>query len=264
MKLITNPIKINGETILFSSCAEHVGILRSTCGNEPAIMARLSAHRNALSGILHEGLAKNHRGNPYFSLKLEKLYALSVLLSGLASLVLSVKDFSLIDSYYRECLQKLLRLHTNTPRSVIFFLAGSLPASAFLHQRQLNLFGMVSRLENNILYQHAQNIFTSATISKGSWFHQIRNWCIKYNLPHPASIIEFPPDCLQWKKLVKSKVVSYWEVVLREEVKSLKSLCYFKPKFMSLTQSHSLFFYAGHSPINVAKASVQSIMLSGR
>ena len=59
-------------------------------------MARLSAHRNALSGILHEGLAKNHRGNPYFSLKLENLYALPVLLSGLASLVLSVKDFSLL------------------------------------------------------------------------------------------------------------------------------------------------------------------------
>ena len=33
---------------------------------------------------------------------------------------------------------------------------------------------------------------------------------------------------------------------------------------MSLTQSHSLFFYAGHSPFNVAKASVQAIMLSGR
>ena len=114
-------------------------------------------------------LLKTIDATPYFSLKLEKLYALPVLLSDLASLVLSVKDFSLIDSYYRECLQKLLRLHTNTPRSVIFFLAGSLPASAFLHQRQLNLFGMVSRLENNILYQHAQNIFTSATVSKGSY-----------------------------------------------------------------------------------------------
>ena len=32
---------------------------------------------------------------------------------------------------------------------------------------------------------------------------------------------------------------------------------------MSLTQSHSLFFYAGHSPFNVVKASVQSI-ISGR
>ena len=85
-----------------------------------------------------------------------------------------------------------------------------------------------------------------------------------YNLPHPASIIESPPDRLQWKKLLKSKVVSYWEIVLREEVQSLKSLCYFKPEFMSLTQSHSLFFYAGHSPFNVAKASVQAIMLSGR
>ena len=63
---------------------------------------------------------------------------------------------------------------------------------------------------------------------------------------------------------MKSKIVSYWEVVLREEVKSLKSLCYFKPKFMSLTQSHSLFFYAGHSPFNVAKSSMQAIMLSGR
>ena len=133
-----NPIRINDETIPFFPVAEHVGIVRivrSPSGNGPSILARFTAHRNALAAILHEGLARGHRGNPSFSLRLEKLYALPVLMSGLASLVLSDKELDSIESYYREVLRKLLRLHQKTPRTVIYFLAGSIPGNALLHQR---------------------------------------------------------------------------------------------------------------------------------
>ena len=263
--VMCNPISINGELIPFSPTAEHVGILRSPSGNGPSILGRFSAHRNALSAILHEGLAKGHRANPSLGLKLEKLYALPVLISGLPSLVLSEKEFCSLESYYRGSLQKLLRLHDKTPRVVIYFLAGTIPLPAILHQRQLALFGMICRLDaNNILHRHARNIFSSATISKGSWLHQIRRWCVLYSLPHPSTILSSPPSKIQWKKLVKSKVVDYWEIVLREEAKSLKSLTYFKPDYMNITQIHPIFTYASNSPICVIKATITALMLSGR
>ena len=84
-----NPITINGKQISFSQQAEHVGIIRSVEGNIPNLMNRLSSHRKALAAKLGTGIAKSHRGNLAAALKIEKLYAMPVLFSGLPSLVLT-------------------------------------------------------------------------------------------------------------------------------------------------------------------------------
>ena len=157
-----------------------------------------------------------------------------------------------------------MRLHSKTPRSVIYFLSGSLPGSALIHMRQLSLFGMISRLSDNILRHHALNIFQCHTYTKSSWFHQIRNWCLLYSLPHPFSILQSPPPKEVFKQLVKKKVISYWEVRLREESCLLSSLTYFRPDYMSLCKPHPLWRTAGSSPAKVTKATVQALLLSGR
>ena len=104
-------------------------------------MARISAHRKALASVLHTGIARSHRGNPASSIKIEKLYATPVLLSGISSLVLSSNEVRLIDNHYAETLRCLLRLHKKTPRCVTFFLAGSLPGTALIHMRQMSILG---------------------------------------------------------------------------------------------------------------------------
>ena len=259
-----NPIKINDMVIPLSNTAEHVGVLRSVSGNSATLLARFAAHRGALSSVLHTGLARNHRGNPSSGLKIEKLYALPVLLSGISSLVLSKKDLEMIEAHYRETLRKLLRLPSKTPRSVIYFLAGSLPGDAFVHLRQLSIFGMISRQPQNLLHQHAENLFTAKLISPKSWFNQIRDYCLMYGLPHPASLLASPFEKFAFKKLVKKKVIDYWEHKLRDEASSLRSLAFFFPQYMSLTCTHPLFVSAGNSPAKVSMASIQAIMLSGR
>ena len=110
-----NPIKINGKTIDFSATAEHVGILRSTDGNHPSIMARFSAHRRSIAAIFHCGLACNQLGNPASGLQLHALYGTPVLISGLASLYLSVSEIDLIERHFKETLQGLQRLYHKTP-----------------------------------------------------------------------------------------------------------------------------------------------------
>ena len=42
--------------------------------------------------VLHAGLAKKHRANPAAALRVEAVYGIAVLLSGLACLVLSSKE----------------------------------------------------------------------------------------------------------------------------------------------------------------------------
>ena len=260
-----NPLKINGKTIPFSSRADHVGIVRSIDGNGPALLDRITAHRKALSAILFSGLAKGHRSNPMVGIRVEKIFATPVLLSGIAALVLSKKDISLIDRHYQETLRQLLRLHRNTPRCCIYFLAGCLPGAALVHMRQLNLFSMICRLDKrNLLYQHAYNWFSSAVHFRGSWFHQIREWCLLYGLPHPSILFNQPLDKNIFKTTVKKHVVRYWENVLRDEASTLKSLSMFRPQYMSLLTPHLIWRTAGHSPFKVAMASVQALFISGR
>ena len=151
-----------------------------------------------------------------------------------------------------------------TPRCVIYFLAGTLPGSALLHLRQLSLFGMISRKTDGILYRHARNVFTSVTVAKVSWFHQIRELSLMYGLPHPIDMLENPLDKAVFKKYVKSKVINYWEIVLREEASALKSLNYFQSHYMSLSRPHVLWSTAGHSSRKVSMAWIQALMLSGR
>ena len=142
--------------------------------------------KNALCVLLLAGLARRHRGNPAASLRLSQLYGAPVLLSGLSSLV--------IDGHNLSTLQKLLRFHERTPRAMIYFLAGSLPASALIHQRQMSLFSMICHLKDDPLNKHAQYVIMQ-----------------------------------KLKCLVKTRITGYWEQLLAPEAAQLDSLSHFNP-----------------------------------
>ena len=259
-----NPIRVNNQTIDFSSQAEHVGVIRSPSGNLPNLMKRFAAHRKALCGVLFSGIARNHRGNLAAAVKVEKLYALPVLLSGLSSLVLTKSEENMIDQHYIATLRNLLKASSGAPRSYVLFMCGSLPASALLHLRQLGLFGMITRLPNDPLNSRARYSLTNGKPKYRSWFTKLRQICLQYGLPHPLSQLETPMTKFCFKKLVKSKVIDYWEEKLRGEAIILPSLDYFNPHFHSLASPHPSLTTPGSNPHEVCKAVVQCKMKSGR
>ena len=157
-----------------------------------------------------------------------------------------------------------MKLHENTPECVVFFLAGSLPGSALLHLRQLSLFGMISRLSQNILRSIALDMLVEAKTTCYSWFQQIRNICVQYQLPHPLTILENPPSKGVFKKLCKLKVVEYWRNEFQLKAAKLDSLKYFKPAFLSLTSPHPIFTSLKGNPYENQKAKIQSRFISGR
>ena len=216
----------------------------------PNILSRLTAHTKAIMGVLPSGMARSHRGNPAASIRLERLYGTPVLLSGLASLVLSDYEIAVVHHHHKlnhECLQ---RLYPSTPESVVMFLAGSIPASGILHLRILGLLGMIARLGPlNILHSHGRHILLSAKgdVPCKSWFLLVRTLCQQYNLPDPLLTLQSPPPANTWKRLCKSKVIDWWEVKLRGEADHLPSLLHFKPAFMSLSSPHRSWAIA-HSP----------------
>ena len=263
---VVSPISMGGTRISFSEEAEHVGILRTTqSGCSANLLARESAHTKAVHAVLPAGLARNHNGNPAAALRVEKLYGVPVLLSGLGALVMSKTEEDSLDQHFKVSLESFQRLYKATPSPVVHFLAGSLPASALLHLRQLSLLGMIARLgKTNILFKVALQALSSPDKYKKSWFIHVRDLCHKYCLPDPVVILSNPPSCNSYKMNTKQKVLDYWNTKFRAAVNSLESLYMFKADYMSLCQPHPIWSTAGSSPFEVKKATVQARMLSGR
>ena len=258
-----SPVNLNGIKLKFHNIAEHVGIIRSVSGNHPNILQRFSSHKKAIGAVLCNGLARHHRANPAARLKIEQIFGTPVLLSGLGSLLLKKSELTIVTNHYLEILLNLLRLLPGTPHPVIYFLSGSLPGEALIHLRQLGLLGMISRMPGSILHQYASEVFTSRGTA-WSWFHQVRDLCLKYQLPHPLTFLTKTITKEAFKNLVKKHVINFWELKLRADADPLLSLKYFKPEFMSLLKPHPLLVTAGAHPYEVAKAGVQALFLSGR
>ena len=171
----------------------------------------MAARKRALFSLLRAGIAKHHRGNPAASLRVDKIFGIPVLLSGLASLCLLKSEENLLDQYFKQHLQRILKLHQSTPAPVVYLLAGSLPLSAQLHLRILSLFGQVSRYRDgkSFLAEHAQNVFSSYSNSSKSWFWMVRDLCCKYGLPHPAKLLLNPPTKTVFKKMCRLAILSF-------------------------------------------------------
>ena len=194
-----------------------------------------------------------------------KLYGAPVLLSGLATLVLTKAEETIIEQHFKEVISNTQRMLPGTPRSVIYFLAGSLPGIALLHLRRLSIFGMICRLPENVLHTHAVNFFSSVTTpSKPSWFFHIREVCLQYCLPHPLELLRSQISKQRFKTIMKKHVINYWEILLRAEAAALDSLSFFNTKFCSLSSPHPMWSTAGSSPAKVAMCTIQGQMVSGR
>ena len=80
---------INGTKINFTEEAEHIGVIRNASGNLTNMLNRFSAHIKAMNAVLPAGLTRGHGGNPAAAIRVEKIYGLPVLLSGISSQVLN-------------------------------------------------------------------------------------------------------------------------------------------------------------------------------
>ena len=261
---LMNPITLAGRPIDFCDSAEHVGVLRTAeDGNMPHILNRISAHRRAVKGILHCGMAKFHRANPAAGLRLEKIYGAPVLLSGIAPLVLNNIELDTLHSHYKMVIRQILKLPENTPECFIFFSAGTLPIIAFIHLNILTLLGMLGRLgSENILNKiGCHSLLTLA--NPQSWFLSARHITQLYGLCDPLLALQQPMPKAKWKSLCRSRVIRHWELQYRADANSLDSLIFFRPNFYSLTRPHRVLTTAG-SPYEVEKALSVLRMLSGR
>ena len=186
------------------------------------------------------------------------------MMSGTSSLVLKQSECNILNQHYKNTLLSLLKLHERTPDPVVYFLAGSLPAVAILHLKQLALFSMITRLPENILNRIGLYFLTVSNDKSKSWFINIRDICLMYQLPHPLSLLNTPLSKETAKQLFRDSITDYWQIKLREDTSCLPSLKFFKPQYMSLSRPHPLYQTCGSNSYEICKAIIQAKMLSGR
>ena len=257
-------LSLHDHKIPFVDQTTHLGVVRTVCpGNMAAIVDRMTAHRRKVFAILPAGLALHHHANTCPRLRIEKIYCLPVLLSGLASLPLSKSEVNAIDRYYKTYLC-LMKLHECTPDSAVFFLAGTLPAMAHLHLRQLSLFSMICHLNGDHLHTHAKFVLVSWKLSDKSWFNDIRQLCLMYRLPHPLHLLESPMAKTDFRKICMTNVTEYWHQKFTSDA-AITSLKYLKTSFLSLSRPHPIWTsLTSSNPYQAKSARIQALFLSGR
>ena len=157
-----------------------------------------------------------------------------------------------------------MKVYEHSPDSAIYFLAGSLPAEGYLHLRQFSLFGMICRLENNILKHLAIDLLTGHKPPKNSVFLQIQQLCSLYHLPDAISLLNNPPTESKFKSLYRAKVYEYWHAKLTTESSNLSSLRFLDPRFLSLTKPHPIWSSLTGSPYEARAAKIQALFFTGR
>ena len=115
-----------------------------------------------------------------------------------------------------QLLRCLMKLPDKCPDSVIYFLAGSLPLLAHIHKKQLNIFGMITRLPQNILFKLAEEILSAEPDTTKSWFIYIRHLCTLYNLPSPLQLLSKPLSNAVFKSQITKQVLDHWQEDLRK------------------------------------------------
>ena len=68
-----------------------------------------------MAAVLYTGIARGHRGNPAAGLRVETMYGVPVLLSGLSALVLTKAEEELINNNHKEMISNIQRLLPRTP-----------------------------------------------------------------------------------------------------------------------------------------------------
>ena len=245
--------------------ATHVGLIRSaTMSNMPAILGKLAAHSRALNGLLHMGIAKNHRGNPAAGLKLESIYCSPVLLNCLASLFLTRQELNSINGHIRKILRQIQKLGVGTPAPILHFLSGTLPAEASIYIRQFSLLHQLAMKGNkDPLFKIA--IFSLSNPALASWFNNLRKTAQEYCITDPLTILQTPPRKSVFMRHVKAQVIAYWHVKLVDEAEGLPNIEFLKFSHIKLGQGpHPVWKTCGNSPSSVRAATVVVKMLSGR
>lgn len=239
----------------------HIGIERKPCSQE-IVENRIKTARRTSYALMGAGMHGYNGNNPKISIKIWNTYVRPILVFGLDSIVLTKKEIKQVSQYHKSVLKTIQNLPERTADAAVYILCGQLPIESFIHSQILSKLGSILRnggIEKEIGIRQLlmKNNFSN------SWFIYAKNILDFYDFPSIFNLIDEIPSKLNWKKLVKEKVVSYWKQQVTLESKDKSSLKHLNSKPFEVNTVHNIWDNAGYDIISVMKATIKIKLVSG-
>ena len=154
--------------------------------------------------------------SPIVKIHLFRTYTSPIIRSGLASFSLKSKTLQPLTIFHRKSLRGILNLSKNSSITALHFLLGELPIEAQLHKDVFSLFFSVWRNPNSKIYQIVKYLLENSQTNSRTWSMHVKNLTEKYGIEDPLSCFKRdPPEKLQYKEYIQTKICSYQEKSLR-------------------------------------------------
>jgi len=233
----------------------HLGLKRPLQNPSADIIEKISTARRCLYAHLSAGIHGTNGVSPAVSRRVIQMKITPVLLSGLEAVILTSNERRQIDVFFNQCIRNLQALRKGTSNSAIHLLFGLLPIEAELDRRILQLFGNVTRLEeDNPLRNVAKRQLASPKDSKG-WFTMALEVAAKYDLDAVAiQSLYLSMNNREWKKVIGDAIFYFWQQHLIDVARASSSLKYLDVNRVQVCRPHHIWPLKGDSRLRVAAA----------
>ena len=194
---------------------EHLGVTRDATGGPAAqIKVNIKKARGAIYSLMGAGLHGKNGLPQDTSIHLYKIHALPVLTYGMGVFSVTEDDLKPLEQFHKTTIKQLLSLADNVADPTIYLLSGIPPIQFEVHRQILGFLGSMARKDSSVEHSIAKRQLIMKTIKSPSWFNNVKDICIKYDLPSPLEILDEKPHKMKWKNQVKKAVTEYWTYVI--------------------------------------------------
>ena len=258
------PLRLNNLPVDISHQETHLGLQRTPDSKaEATIKERIKSARRAAYSLMGAGLHGLNGVGPKVSKHLIEIYVTPVLLHSLEALILSEKDYKMLDQFYRTLLRQIQHLPTNSAIPSIYLLLGCIPIEGQLHIRMLTFFCNILRRTSSVERQVVERQLALKGSDTNSWTKQIKEILWMYGLPSAYQLLKDPPRKKVWKKAVDDAVGGHWFRMLKEKAATMSTLRLLDPESCALGSVHPIWDHST-DPMEAHMATVKARLLLQR
>ena len=262
---IKHDITLNGEKIQQQKAVNHLGLQRQLKSNDDIIQQKIGLGRATLYSLIPSGLHGESGLSPPVSRKLMLLYVLPRMLYGLEALILTETQLKTLDRAWLKLLRDSMSLRENTASEAIYLLIGMLPFRIEYHTRVLQLYGSITRLDE----QHALRKLAFRQLSMGngknrSWFRYVKGIAVGYGIGESVlAAVNVPWGKNDWKMFISKSIRHSYFHELVKGARERSSLEYMDPTVLKPGTAHDLWPRGASAGKSRVAASIRAKMLAG-